>query len=719
MKIFNRFIQISFLLIFIFITAQAQKKDSVLYIIGIDELDSIKYQTDDVIVTGTRTNQKIIDIPYSVVRIGLSQYKFDKKVSINDVLNVVPGVFMQSRYGNHDVRISIRGFGSRSNTGIRGVRILLDGIPESEPDGQTRIEAIDFNSLGSIEVVKGNSSSLYTNAPGGVVNFISDINFSKSFINQFNEFGSYGLRRNGIKAAIRTDSYGFLNTYTYHNYKGYRPHSEDYWHILNTALESTPGDNTNLQFLGYLATGLIRLPGSLTKEEFEDDPYQAAQREVDWDFRRISKKGRAAVRFDTKFGETLNNEIEVVGYGTIKYFERVARNSYRIFDRYGLGASVKYVNKSNIFEKENTFTIGGDLFYQTGPVSEFNSIGGAKGDELLSYIDETVGNTGLYLLNNFEIYNKQLYFLMSGRFDNVFFEQVNRLLGAQNYARRFEDFTPKFALNYKLFHSIAIYSSFGYSFDSPAGNELDNYPTSSDPGALMNPDLKPQQSTNFEVGVKGNLLNEESNLFTNTLFELTFFNTIVKDEIVPFEVYGNAYFRNSAKTNRRGLELGISSEIFSGFKTTISYTFSDFSYDEYIASSIDVDNQGEIILVDEDFSGNIVPSVPEHNLYFGLEYKHEIIPLVTGFIKGSIQSISGMYVNDANSNKTESYLTLNSTIGLEWIIDNFSLLLSGGVNNITDEVYVGFININSANGRFYEAGEPQTVFASLNFIYQF
>ncbi|HSL88999.1 MAG TPA: TonB-dependent receptor plug domain-containing protein, partial [Ignavibacteriaceae bacterium] len=131
--------------------------------------DSLFYQTDDVVVTGTRIQKKIIDIPYSVIRISNKQYQYDRKISIGDVLNFVPGVFLQSRYGNHDVRISIRGFGSRSNTGIRGVRILLDGIPESEPDGQTRIEAIDFNSIGSIEIVKGNSSSLYTNAPGGVV----------------------------------------------------------------------------------------------------------------------------------------------------------------------------------------------------------------------------------------------------------------------------------------------------------------------------------------------------------------------------------------------------------------------------------------------------------------------------------------------------------------------------------------------------------------------
>ena len=176
---------------------------------------------------------------------------------------------------------------------------------------------------------------------------------------------------------------------------------------------------------------MIRLPGSLTKAEFDENPYQAAQQEIDRDSKRISKKGRVAVRFNSKFGKNLNNEIEVTGYGTIKYFERTAR-TYRIFDRYGLGGSLKYTNKSEIFERDNIFTVGGDLFYQTGPISEYNNINGLKGDNLISQIDETVGNSGLYLLNNFEIYNKQLYFLISGRYDYVNFEQVDRLNASRN-----------------------------------------------------------------------------------------------------------------------------------------------------------------------------------------------------------------------------------------------------------------------------------------------
>lgn len=682
--------------------------------------DTLQYQTDEVVVTGTRTNKKIIDIPYSVIRLSNKTYKYDRKTSISDILNTVPGVFMQNRYGNHDVRISIRGFGSRSNSGIRGVRILLDGIPESEPDGQTRIEAIDFNSIGSIEIVKGNSSSLYTNAPGGVVNFINDINFPNNFLVIFNDFGSYELRRNGFKTGVRTNDYSFLATYTYHNYKGYREHSEDYWHILNTVLETNPGRNTNVQFLGYFTSGLIRLPGSLTKEEYDSNPFQAAQREKDFDFKRVSKKGRVALRLTSKFGELLNNEIELTTYGTIKYFERTQRN-FRIFNRYGLGSSVRFTNKSIFFEnRENEFSIGGDLFYQTGPIEDYNNINGRKGDLLNNLTDETIGNSGLFIQNIFELYRNKLYLLFSGRYDNVYFDQKDQLLAVRNDIRRFEAFTPKAALNYKITTSISAYTSFGFSFDSPAGNELDNYPLSSNNGStLLNPDLKPQKSKNFELGIKGNLVDFDEKYFGKTFFEVTFFNSIIEDEIVPFEVYGDVYYRNSAQTTRRGIELGGKTEILEGLRLILSYTYSNFRYDKYETVSIDLDQSGNITTETKNFSDNKVPSVPEHNLLSALEYEHQFTYELTVFMKGSFQYVSGLYVNDANEDKTGSYGLLGSTIGLDYRLGEINLLLSAGINNISDKRYVGFVNINSTSGRFYEAGEPRTFFASLHLGYTF
>jgi len=707
----------AYLIILLFLTLCVTTIRSQVLVIGdttVAKIDSLAYETDDIVVTATRVEKKIIDIPYPVIRLKNTQYKFSRKVTIDDVLENVPGLFLQSRYGNHDVRVSIRGFGSRSNTGIRGIRILLDGIPESEPDGQTRIEAIDFNSVGSIEVVKGNSSSLYTNAPGGVINFINDIYFPYSFVTNFNEFGSFDLRRNGMKFGVRTDKYGFLGTYSYHNYKGFRPHSEDYWHIFNTVVDLAPGDGTNLQLIGYFVDGLIKLPGSLTKEEFEEDPFQASDREVGRDTKRITTKGRLGLKFNTKFGKNDNQEIEILPYGTIKYFHRTS-SQYRIMNRYGLGSSFRYINRHTIANLDNEFSVGGDLLYQTGPIEWYQNLGGQKGDQLDALTDETIGNNGFYLSDYLELYGRKFYLLLTGRYDNVYYEVKDQLLGNRGAFRRFEAFTPKAALNFKLTPSVAIYTSYGLSFDSPAGNEMDNYPTSSNPSILLNPDLKAQKSNNFEIGIKGNIRNLEEQFFSNLVFEVTFFNSVIRDEIIPFEVFGDVFFRNAAKTNRSGLEVGIDIDLVRGLNLQSSYTYSNFSYDEYFALTVNND----LTTQEDDFSGNIVPSVPEHNIFVALAYNHPFTSQITGFIRGSMRHVTGMWVDDANSDKTDDYTILNAGIGFDMLWGNFNILISGGVNNISDKVFVGFININSSNGRFYEAGEPRNFYAGVNFGYAF
>ncbi len=699
----------------IFISSQnfAQEETKIDSTIPIITLDTLQYDMDDVVVTGTRVNKKIIDIPYPVIRINNSLFQYDRRVGVSDVLQSIPGMFLQSRYGNHDVRIAIRGFGSRSNSGIRGVRILLDDIPESEPDGQTRIEAIDFNSIGRIEIVKGNSSSLYTNAPGGVVNFINDVDFPRSSVVQFNQFGSFDLRRNGFKTGIRTDNYGFLATYSYQNYKGFRIHNNEYWHIFNTVLEVHPGDNTSLKILGYFVDGLIKLPGSLTKEEFEEDPFQADQRQVDRDSKRLSTKGRLGVRFNTKFGSSLNNEIEITAFGTIKYFHRPSR-TYKIISRNGLGLTTRYSNRTDIVGLQNEFLIGADVFLQPARIEFYDNINGQKGDQLLQLLNEGINNTGFYISDNFELLKDRMFVLLSGRYDYVAYDITEETLPSRTDERTFNAFTPKIALNYKLTPHIAVYTSYGLSFDSPAKNELDPF----DPAYLYNKELQAQKSKNFELGIKGNIISYDAQYFRRILFEATVFNINIDNEIVPFEVLGDVFFRNAAETNRMGLELGSQLEVVEGLEFIFSYTYSNFSYNSYSAKTIDFDSTG-FVESEEDFSGNIVPSVPEHNVFVSFAYSYPFTISFNGFIKFSYVGISGLWVDDANSDKTDAYNLLNSVVGFDMKFGNFNLLVSGGVNNIFDLIYVGFTNTNSADKRFYEAGAPRNYFASLNLGYTF
>ncbi|MFK5857518.1 MAG: TonB-dependent receptor [Bacteroidota bacterium] len=676
--------------------------------------DTTSINIDEVVVTGTRVSKKIIDIPYSIVRINYVDYKYDRKIGVDNMLSSIPGMFLQSRYGNHDVRISIRGFGSKSNSGIRGVRVLLDDIPESEPDGQTRIEAIDFNSIGRIEIAKGNLSSMYTNAPGGVINFINDIDFMRTFGVQFNHFGSFGLQRIGAKVGVRTDNYGLLTTYSNHSYDGYREHNSEQWNIVNTVLETTHTKNSSLKILFYYADGLIKLPGSLTKEEFEDDPYQADQRAIDRDMKRLSTKGRLGIRFNSKFGSNLNNDFELTAYATIKYFERASRE-FRIINRNGLGLRVKYGNKSTIFNRTNEFLIGSDVLFQPARTEYYDNIAGQKGDQILQLLNEKIYNNGFYFSNNYEILKNRLFVLFTGRYDHITFDLKEETLPSRVDNRVFDAFVPKLALNYKLSEQIAIYTSYSLSFDSPAKNELESF----DPTFLYNDDLKAQETKSFEIGIKGNLINRETELFSRILFEATFFNLNINNEVVPFEVYNEVFFRNAAKTSRRGIELGSTLKIYKELMFTLAYTFSDFQYTDYLAMSVEIDSVGNITETEKDFSGNVVPSVPVNNLFISLSYAHPVNEKINTFVKLSYQNISGLWVNDANTDKTKGYQLLNSVLGIDMKFGKFNAQISGGINNMLDEVYVGFTNTNSADGRYYEAGEPLNYFASLNLGYRF
>lgn len=677
--------------------------------------DSVKnYEMDEMIITGTRSLRKIIDIPYSVERINNYEYRFERKNSTSDVLGNVSGLFLQNRYGNHDVRISIRGFGSRSNSGIRGVRILLDGIPESEPDGQTRIEAIDFQSIGRIEVVKGNSSSLYTNAPGGVVNFINDIDFTQSHVVQFNEFSSFNSRNNGFKIGLKGEGYKFLTTVTHHTSQGYRPHSSDYWNIMNSVYETSPNDLTKLSLLLYYADGIIRLPGSLTQAQYASDPFSANPRDEGRDAKRITKKGRLGVRYNTLFGEERSNEIELTGYGTIKYFERTA-GTYRIIDRSGVGGSARWTHKTSIMDLPLETSLGIDFFVQDGPIVEYPNLGGYKGEPVTSIVNEKITNLGEYFTTTLSLVPDKFDVLITGRYDKIIYNNIDRNLEVKNSLLTYEAFTPKFALNYKLTPVIALFTSYGYSFDSPATNELDNHPLSSNFPQLLNPDLKPQHSRNIEIGTKGIVLTD-GEYFSRTRFELVFFNIFIQDEIVPFSIGSDVFFRNAAETNRNGIEVGLSMEIVKGLTYHLAYTYSVFSYNKYIARSY---TAAADTVTDKSFSGKEVPSVPKHNVSTNLQYQHRLFDNITGFLKTNFNFVSGMFVNDENSTKTGDYQLVNSTIGTDVILGKMNIILSAGINNVFNKSHIAFININSDRDEYFEAGEPRNYFLSLNIGYTF
>jgi iron complex outermembrane receptor protein len=294
-------------------------------------------------------------------------------------------------------------------------------------------------------------------------------------------------------------------------------------------------------------------------------------------------------------------------------------------------------------------------------------------------------------------------------------------LSARQYkdtSRIFTGFTPKFALNFKLTPKIALYTSFGLSFDSPAFNELDNNAATHNANVTINPDLEPQKSTNFEIGLKGDLPSIKNKFFRNTFIELTYFNSRIKDAIIPYSVESAVYFRNAGIVKRNGIEAGIKTDIFKGLNLSAAYTFSDYKYDEYVARS--VDEFGNIS--DIRYDGKTEPSNPKNMFSADLTYKYNITKDYAVFIKGNITNVGEMFVDDANSDslKTAGYSIFNGQVGFDLNISNkFKLFGYAGMNNISDEKYVSFININSDRREYYEAGARRNFFGGLTLAYMF
>ncbi len=689
------------------IPAFAQEKEK--------ERDSLKYETEELVITGTRTYEKIIDIPFSVFRVDKKELDFGKKVSAKNVLADVPGLFLQSRYGNKDIRVTIRGYGTRSNTGVRGVKILQDGIPESEPDGETVIDAIDFTSLGGVEVAKGNLSSIYGNSPGGVVNFLSDIYFQKNFFTSNNQFGQYGFLQNGGKLGIMTNDYRFFMSYNYRNLKGYREHSGEYGHLVNAVYEGYLGAKSTISLYGNYVCGINRIPGSLTQEQFDADPMQARDLAISQDFRNESKKGRLAVRFKTMFGKSNNSELEVTGYGGVKDYMKTDDESYMISNRNSFGGMLRFTNKSVLGKNNNMFTVGMDYAFQSGPRTFFENINGRKGLTVIDQFEDVQSSVGVYVEDQYEILKDKSNLFFSSRYDYVNLSKNSmQFHGLTDTSRSFNNFTPKLGINYKLTPYIALYSSYGIGIDIPAVSELDNNYTTSNTRYTLNPDLKPQTSQNFELGIKGNILNKGEEFMRKVKFELTFFNYVIQNEIVPFTINQNTFFRNATRTNRTGLECGFFCEPFEETELVFNYTLTNFKYTDYKAVI-----HGPSGDVTEDYNGNFVPSIPRHIFNLIFNYEYEISDNINGLLQWDCDFLTKMYANDGNTATSPGYFYGNVMAGINITTGKLNTIFYVGANNIFDKRYVGYININDFFGRYYETGEPRSIYSGLNVSYKF
>ena len=644
---------------------------------------------DEIVVSATRIESSVRDVARSISIVDKERIQNGtQQLGIDEALAGVPGLYMQNRYNfAQDLRISLRGFGARSSFGIRGIRIIVDGIPETLPDGQGGIDSIDIGSAQSIEVLRGPASSLYGNASGGVIAITSELGNSEPFIEGRIAAGDYDYQQIQLKAGGEIGSADYLFNVSRTEIDGYRDHSNFEGSIVNTKLAIPLGENDKLTFaLNHSDQPEAQDPGGINAVQAATDPSSARDRNVQFDAGESLSQQRfgAVYERDRSSGKlTLRNHYVWRDFANKLPFTDGGSVD---LDRFFYGFGVQY-SLGDMLPDNFSLTLGADLDRQDDDRKRYDNNDGVLGPLVFDQ-NERVDSTGIFVNGRFAI--NDTWALLAGlRYDELSYDVTDRFLanGDDSGQIDFDEVSPSFAVNYRM-DSGVLFASYSSSFETPTTTELAN----PDGSGGFNSSLVAQTADNFEIGFK------KSN--ENLYYEITVFTIDLEDELIPFELPafpGRTFYVNAGSSKRDGIETALSWRNDSGFQIDASYTWSDFKFENF------VDDNGN------DFSGNQLPGLPRQFGYLGLSYN------TNGGFSGTAETIySGdLYANNANTADVSSYTVVNLRLGYDFQNGNWLIRPYVGLNNVFDEAYNSNIRINAFGGRFFEPAPTRNFYAGV------
>ena len=681
--------------------------------------DSAKVRLPPVTVRATRSTQSVFATPLAISIIGRDRLDDRRAYSIEEALQHVPGVIAQSRYGGSDVRLSIRGFGARgagdrSNAGTsRGVRVLLDGIPETEPDGRTSFDLVDLAAAEQVEVVRSNASAVWGNAGGGVI----DISTAQSFDNLLARVqqmgGSFGLIRTVVQGGTDVGDGSLAATFTNTSQDGWRAHSDSRRALLTTALTAPLGASTKFGVFAAATNDLFHIPGPLTMAEALVTPRIANATYASRDERRHNRVGRIGLTLD----HSLSSATSVSGmlFVNPKVLQRSERGTFRDFNRYHLGGNLIYrIAADPSPDIHATTMIGADEAYQNGTILFYSLANdGTRGRELRDNKSEGAYNTGVFAQEQL-LLGKRLGLDLGARYDVIKYDYRSFIQPQLDAAKSFKRVTPKVGLNYMASPVHSFYANVGGGIEAPAGNETDPASTfGQDTVTAINPLLDAIRSTTFEIGTKHLTTLPALEKMSTLSYDVVAYWTEVTNDIVPYR--GGRFYFTAGKVRRRGVEVGSSFLVPGGLELRGSTSFSRNRYVQYIVDSVHYGRPGAFA----SYAGNAVAGVPSSS--YATSVGHSLGAALPLRVELSLHGVGDYFVDDANLVRVPGYHTFGMTVAT-----NRAIALSSRVDvrafvtveNITDRHFIGsaFVNPDVVNGVpvAFEPGSPRAVVVSLS-----
>ncbi len=645
-------------------------------------------------VRSSRSVRRPAEVPAAVTKVPRPQIQTARPGrTLDEGLLTVPGVFFQNPFNfAQDLRISIRGFGARSPFGVRGIRVLVDGIPMTLPDGQTQLDAIDPGIVESIEILRGPSSSLYGNASGGVISIHTEDAPEVPFqAKPRGMAGAFGFRKFQLQVGGRLERVRYRLFGTHWRREGYRQHS---------AVENTLGQGKFRLPLGPRSEGTLWVshfhspvaedPGALTRAEVEANPEQASSRNLQFDAGESVTEQTVGLRYRKNFDA--QTEISLTPYVIHRTFANrlpFTPGGQVEFERIAPGLVMTVVSDAQPFDRPNRLILGVDVAYQRDDRKRFDNLQGTRGPLALDQV-ESVLSVGPFLRDEWQPFDG-LQLAGGLRYDRVHFDLNDAFPadGDQSGSKTLSEWSGTLGAVIHVSDLLHFYANFATVFEVPTTTELIVNPSG---GPGFNPDLDSQTSVSYEVGLKGGAEEEWS-------FDLAFFLIQSQDELIPFELPGSpgrTFFRNAGESERKGVEVGARVRPAPFLEAALAYAYSDFEFTDFVSGGTN-------------FAGNDIPGVPKHRLTGRLKGE---LPS-GGFARFEWQTVSDFFVDNANSVENDSYTATQLVVGKKGRADALEWEVFLGIDNLLDETFNANTRINAQNGRFFEPAPPFNVFGGL------
>ncbi|MDX2194477.1 MAG: TonB-dependent receptor [Gemmatimonadales bacterium] len=649
-------------------------------------------------------------------------------MGLDEALNSVPGVYVANRYNfAQEARISIRGAGSRAPFGTRGIRIIVDGIPQTAPDGQSQFTNLELANTGRIEVLKGAAGSLYGNASGGVLSITSErapaAPFAQGFLVQG---GSFGMFKAQSRTAVRQGAFSATASLSYLSWEGPRQWSDTDQRALNLGFEYLLSGNTVLTGrVNAAAWPLSRNAGALTAREWARNPDSAAANNILRASNEDTDQQQAgfALKHTTDAGEQWEASVfawrrsvdnALATPSTVQPGPTVGQ--FTEFRRTTAGVRLSGQKRLRPSDSAPLVTFGLDAQLSRDTRLNLRSLAGVPSTPrtVLLDQDEDVDQLAPFAQVAWRP-DARWQFQAGGRYDRLTFRATDRVLtdGDNGGARTLASWSGNAGASYVVSDAFVPYANLSTSFETPTTTEL---AIRADLLGGFNPDLQPQRSVNLEFGARGLLGRAAQLSWTATAFRVW-----IRDAIVQFQnIDQRNFFTNAGRVQNQGLELGLQFRPVERLQFNVAYTYADYQFTDYKV------RRGAVV---DTLDGRVLPGIPKH--FLRLELRTRIADQLRLDVDQTISS--SIFTDDRNTAtpcaQAATAPTAAACVVDGWATTNLRLTWSGtrgdarvqpflGIYNAFNTLYVPSVIINGGFGRILEPAPRRNFYAGMQVNYR-